>query len=112
MRSDEERVQELHARMGAMKRARARRPYRAACAASGAVCLAAAVLFAVCVSRLPLGTPGPYASATAASIFAGRSASRYIVVALVALGLGAAQTVFCLRMKKRVNKERHDVRKL
>ena len=58
MRTSEERVQELHKRMSAMKQAKTDRRYALTCAGAGAVCLALLAFLAVRISGLPVQEPG------------------------------------------------------
>ena len=109
MRTSEERVAELHRRMGALKQAKAMRRYRLTCAAACAAALILTVLAALDVSRLPVWPDGAASGSVSASIFAGNTALGYVAVALAALCLGALVTVFCFRMKQRMNRtEKHD----
>lgn len=107
MGTSEERVAELHRRMEAMKQAKARRKFRLACAAAYAACLAVTVLAAVGVSRLPVHS-GAAPDGMTGSVFAGNEALGYIVVGLLALILGAMVTVFCFRLRRRMENKRND----
>ena len=108
MRSSEERVKELHRRMDAMKRAKACRRYVLTCAAAIAACLSVTVLLALGVSRLPVQAQSGAVAGMTASVFAGSPALSYIVVALVALILGAMVTVFCFRLRRHMEEKRDD----
>ena len=113
MRTSEERVQELHKRMSAMKQAKTDRRYALTCAGAGAVCLALLTFLAVRISGLPVQEPGRMPGIASASIFADRGALGYVVIALLAFCVGVLLTVFCFRLKKHMNEEdRHDDRNL
>ena len=101
MRTSEERIEELHLRMDALKQAKAVRRYRLARAAACTAALAVTVLVALGVSLLPVQVNDPVSGSVTASVFAGNTALGYIVTALVALCLGALVTVFCFRLKQR-----------
>ena len=109
MRSAEERISEMHKRARGIRRERNRRRFYAASACALALCLgltfAAAIDFS---ARMPqISAAGAPAGATA-SIFASGSVLGYIVVALLAFTLGITFTVFCVRMKKRTDREETD----
>ena len=104
MRTSEERVAELHRRMEGMRQAKARRRYRLTCAAACAGGLIVAALSAVGVSRLPVQTNAAFGGA-AGSIFACHEALGYIVVSLLAFVLGAMVTVFCVRLRRHMEKK-------
>lgn len=109
MRTPEERVEELHRRMDTLKRAKARRKYMAACASACAACLILAVALALAVSRMPVKNTDAVNGGVTASVFADHAALGYILVAVVALCLGVLVTVFCFRLKRRLNeKEKRD----
>ena len=109
MRTSDERIAELHRRMDAMKQEKALRRYHLACAAVCTAALIVTVLMALGVSRLRVQDNDPVSGSVAASVFAGREAVGYVVVALAALCLGVLVTVFCFRMKRRINDtERRD----
>ena len=112
MRTPEERVEELHRRMDALKRAKARRKYMAACATACAACLVLAVALALAVSQLPVKNTGAVNGGVTASAFADHAAPSYVLVAVVALCLGVLATAFCFRLKRRMDEEKRDDRKL
>ncbi len=103
MRTSEERVEELHRRMDALKKAKALRKYRLTCAAACTAALVVTVLMALDISRLPIQANDPVSGSVSASVFAGHEAVGYIVVALVALCLGVLVTIFCFRIKRRMS---------
>lgn len=105
MRTSEERIEELHRRMDALKQAKALRKYRLTCAAACTVAMIVTVLMALGVSRLPVQSNETAPGSVTASIFAGHEAVGYVVIALVALCLGVLVTIFCFRMKMRMMKE-------
>ena len=104
MLTSEERVEELHRRMAVMKDMKNRREYRIKTAAAAALCLAIAVMIALAVGRLPVIQPQSEAGIAAASIFAG-TVFGYILVAILAFCLGALVTIFCFRLKRRMDEE-------
>lgn len=109
MRTSEERVEELHRRMDALKQAKALRKYHLTCATACAAALIVTVLMALGVSHLPIRVNNPVSGSIAASVFAGHETVGYVVVALVALCLGVLVTIFCFRMKRRMSEtEKHD----
>ena len=103
MRTSEQRIEELHRRMNALKQAKALRKYRLTCAAACTAALIVTVLIALGVSRFPIQVNNPVSGGVTASVFAGNTALGYIVTALIALCLGILVTVFCFRMKRRMN---------
>lgn len=105
MRTSEERIAELHRRMGEMKLARNRRRYVMTCTLAGAVCLVLLVMMAAGISRLPVRENNFVYGGVTASIFGTHEALGYIAVAVVSLCLGVTVTVFCFRMKRKMDKE-------
>ena len=114
MRSTEARIIEMHSRAERIRKARARRRYRAVRAAASAVCAALAIALALLVSRFDVGAGLSDLTASGmASIFTRGGALGYVLVAVLAFCLGALLTVFCTRLKRRMDeKERSDDRKL
>lgn len=110
MRTSEERILELHRRMGAMEEAKNRRAVLIKCAAAMAACLVIAVLISVLIAGAPVMTAEEAAGGAAASIFAGQKALGYVVTAILAFLLGALVTVLCFRIKRHgeENKKRDD----
>ena len=100
MRTSEERVQELHRRMDDMKKEKERRVFRIEAAAAGVLSLAAVIVMALLISRMPMIGPEAQEAGAAGSIFANNVSLGYIVVALLAFFLGTVVTVFCVRIKK------------
>ncbi len=95
MRTEDELVLSLHARMAARRREKERRrddALRALCAGL-ALCLVALVFGAAHTG----GTAGVY---TGASMF-DESAGGYVMVALIVFILGVGVTLLCLRLKDR-----------
>ena len=107
MRTSEERVLELHRRMAAMEQEKRRRADRLQGAVLYVSGLAAAILLAVLIAQAPTGTSLTGIGIATASVFAGRPALKYIVVALLAFILGALVTILCFRLKRR-KEERRD----
>ena len=101
MRTSEERMRELHRRMDALMRKKARRRDALICAGAFSACLTAAVLLALGASRAPVRAQGEPAGGASASIFAGGPAPGYIAVAVLAFLLGAAAAILCFRLRKR-----------
>lgn len=101
MRTSEERVKELHRRMRCRKQERLDRRLRLTYAAVFAVCITAAVLFSLGVSRMPVEVTGAAAGGATASIFAVHGMLGYAVIAIFAFCLGAAATLLCYRLKQR-----------
>ncbi len=114
MRSNEERIRQLHENAHRLRRKRALRRLRAACVSAGALCLAFIVSLALSVSyAAPRVSGGDLSEHRMASIFIPTGASGYVLVAVVALVLGALLTVFCFRLKKWMGeRDREDDRKL
>ena len=110
MRTSEERVKELHRRMQVRRQDRLRRRFYLIAVSSGAVSLAAALIFAVGLSRLSVEVPQQTIIGAAGSIFADHRALGYVVVALMAFCLGAAVTVLCHRLQRRMTEEHGDDR--
>lgn len=109
MRTSEERIAELHHRMNLLKQAKSKRRYRMICTAAYAACLAVTVLLTLGVSRLSVQTNGSVSDSVTGSIFAAHEALGHIVVALIALCLGVLVTVFCFRLKRRMDeKDKND----
>ena len=112
MRTSEERIQELHHRMGDLKQARIRQRYILICSAAYAVCIAVLGVLAAGVSRLPVRTNSILPGNVTASIFSNHETLGYVVVVLAALCLGVTVTVFCFRLKQNMEKEeRNDYQK-
>ena len=109
MRTSEERVQEMHRRMGTLKTAKIRR-YRRISAVSCAACFALAIGLALVMSRLQTETPGGVPGSAAASIFTGHEALGYVVIAILAFCLGALVTILCFRVRKHTEENRNNDR--
>ena len=114
MRSNEERIRQLHENASRLRRERALRRLRAACVSAGALCTALVVSLALSVSyAAPRVSGGILSEHRMASILIPSGASGYVLVAVVAFVLGALLTVFCVRLMRRAEeKEREDDRKL
>lgn len=99
----------MHRRMGTLKTAKIRR-YRRISAVSCAACFALTVGLALVMSRLHTETPGGVPGSAAASIFTGREALGYVVIAILAFCLGALVTILCFRVRKYTEENRNDDR--
>ena len=100
MRTSEERIQELHERMGIMQVRKQHRRYVMQCAAAGAVCLAIMAVLGVLIAGASVqNVPGSPGGITA-SMFADHTVLGYIVIALLAFCLGVSFTVFCYRLRR------------
>ena len=106
MRSNEERINAMHARAAELDKQKRARRVRIIQAAGAAVSFAAAVIFAVFIPRLadfeaesPIG-PADSAGGMRASIFGDSVALGYIVISVIAFLLGVTLTVFCFRLRK------------
>ncbi len=113
MRSNEARIAEMHTRAMRYAQMRSRRCFRAVCAAASLLCLSIIVVAACYVLRV---TPEISVAAPAvgtASIFTDSDALGYVFIAVIAFLLGVVLTLFCFRLKRRLDeKERRNDRKL
>jgi len=105
MRSNDERIAELHRLSRRQAREAARRRFRAACAGMSAVTLALTVFMATAVSRTKLSVPALMPESRTASIFTQNDALGYVVITILAFTLGVLLTVFCFRLKKRLDEK-------
>ena len=108
MRTSEERIIELHRRMENMQWTRIRRTYMIRSTAALAACLAVTVMLAYVIGILPAQDLVVSTGRYTASIFASFTVLRYVVVAFLAFVLGVAVTIFCFRMRKHMEEEKHD----
>ena len=107
MRTSEERVQELHERMGVMKTRKRQRKYMLQCTAAGAACLVLMTLLGILFAGASVqNIPGNH-SGISASIFADHMVLGYIVIAILAFCLGVTFTIFCYRLRRHME-ERDD----
>ncbi|MBR0139377.1 MAG: DUF4179 domain-containing protein [Firmicutes bacterium] len=109
MRTYEQRKEELHSRMKAMRRTKARRRYALLSASAGAACLAVTIGLALFIAGTPISDPSVVSEGVSASIFASGALLRYAVISILAFTLGALFTVFCFRLRDHL-KERDDDR--
>lgn len=109
MRTNEERINAMHARASELNKQRRARQVRIMQAAGAAVSFAATIVLAVCVPRLadfetePAGSPLGQAGTSGimnASIFSNSAALGYVVIALIAFLLGVTLTIFCFRLRE------------
>lgn len=112
MRTSEERVQELHARMDKRAEMKDRRSFMLKTAVIFAACVAVMIGMAIVIARLPIKTPAASPESVTASIFAEHEALGYVVIAVLAFCLGALATILCFRMKKHMEEKRDDDRNL
>jgi hypothetical protein len=100
MRTNEERIKALHARVAALQRQRERRKTRAIGAAS--IVLSVCLLFMVFNSGIhPGGAAGLYSGAT--MLFEG--AGPYVLIAVVAFMAGVIVTVAIIKNRKKENSQ-------
>ena len=106
MRTNEERINAMHARASELNKQRRARQVRIIQAAGAAVSFAATIMLAVCIPRVadfgtgsPIGPAGPAGNMNA-SIFGNSASLGYIVIALIAFLLGVTLTIFCFRLRE------------
>ena len=105
MRTNEERIKALHARVAALQRQRERRKTRAIGAAS--IVLSVCLLFMVFNSGIhPGGAAGLYSGAT--MLFEG--AGPYVLIAVVAFMAGVIVTVAIIKNRKKENSQNSENR--
>ncbi len=104
MRTSEQRVEELHLRMNARRKTRARQR-RLVSVLVFCVCLGISTVFSVWAARVPQQSGDSAKSTSAASIFSNHAVGGYVAVALLAFCLGALATGLCLRLKKQRDRE-------
>ena len=109
MRTNEERINAMHARASELNKQRRARRVRIMQAAGAAVSFAATIVLAVCIPRLvnfetnPTGSPIGQAETSGtmnASIFGNSAVLGYVVIALLAFLLGVTLTIFCFRLRE------------
>ena len=106
MRTNEERINAMHAQASELKKQKRARQVKIIQAAGAAVSFAATIVLAVCMPRLAdFGTGSPIGPADSArdmnaSIFGNSTALGYIVIALIAFLLGVTLTIFCFRLRE------------
>ena len=105
MRTSEERITELHRRMGMLARNKQLRRIRSIYTGAVVASLALILFLSLGVSQKPMKVVGIVPAFASASIFANHAALRYIVVGTVALCLGVLVTLFCLRLKRSMENE-------
>ena len=108
MRTNDERVAELHRRMRARERMKERRRYRIVGSSAVAAGIALVTIFAAVISQTPVQAPVTASGGVAASIFAENAALGCVVVGLFAFCLGALVTVLCFRLKNHAEGEESD----
>ena len=101
MRTNEERIAAVHARAKDLDRERRARLVTILQTAGVAACFAMVILLGSVMPHLPGEIiSGSVSSGMHASIFAGKSALGFIVIAIFAFLLGIVVTVFCFRLKE------------
>jgi membrane protein DedA with SNARE-associated domain len=103
MRTNEERIAEMHARAKELNRQKRTHRVRILQSAFAAACFAAVILMAVYMPKtVTLLTDSAAASSEdmQASIFIRSGAIGYVVIAVIAFLLGMTVTVFCFCLKK------------
>lgn len=101
MRTNEERIADMHKMATDLKREKLHRQTLILSAASVVVCLALVIAVALSISGMnSVSTIGNSPEGMSASLFAGSDTLGFIVVGIVAFLLGASVTVFCFRLKK------------
>ena len=103
MRTDEERINRMHARAAELSRQKRARKVKIMQVAGGVVSFAAAIMLAIFVPRaacLDAGNPAGQTDGMHASIFGDSAALGYIVIAIITFLLGVTITIFCFRLRK------------
>ena len=103
MRTNEERIERLHARVEELNQQKRTRHVRVLQSVCAAACFAAVILLAVCMPQIAPAQVDPAAGSPGdmhASMFAAGGALGYVMIAVVAFLLGIAVTVFCFRLKR------------
>ena len=103
MRTDDERIERMHARAAELSRQKRAHKVKIMQAAGAVASFAAVIMLAVFVPRvtdLEEGNPAGQTGGMHASIFGDSAALGYIVIAVIAFLLGAAVTIFCFRLRK------------
>ena len=103
MRTDEERINMMHARAAHLRRQKRTIKVKIMQAAGAVLSFAAAIVLAIFVPRITdmdAGNPTGQTGGMSASIFGDSSVLGYIVIAIIAFLLGIAVTIFCFRLRK------------
>ena len=109
MRTNEERINALHARTSQLKKDQQNRRFYTICAASAGVCFAILVGFAVLIPRVSIKSfVDDTAGSINASIFSGSDVLSYLVIAVLAFLLGITVTIFCFRLKKYLDEKNQE----
>lgn len=113
MRTDEERINRMHARAAQLNRQKRTNKVKLMQAAGAVVSFAAVIMLAIFVPQsedLDSGSQTGQTGGMHASIFGDSAALGYIVVAIIAFLLGIAVTIFCFRLRKwQEEKDRQDL---
>lgn len=113
MRTDEERINRMHARAAQLNRQKRTNKVKLMQAAGAVVSFAAVIMLAIFVPQsaaLDSGNQTGQTGGMHASIFGDSAALGYIVVAIIAFLLGIAVTIFCFRLRKwQEEKDRQDL---
>ena len=109
MRTNEERISELHQRSAHLKQERKSRLFTLICAADASVCLIILFVFSGLVSRVSQNSLIDGTSeGMNASIFSGSSVLGYMVITILAFLLGIIVTIFCFRLKRYLDDTNHE----
>ena len=114
MRTNSERIEEMHRRASAFKKQQRERRVRIVQTVSAAASFAAVILLALFIPKGETfyeGASGGAQPGMGASIFSGSGSLGYIVIAVIAFVLGVSVTIFCTYLKKWKNeKDKEDDR--
>lgn len=102
MRTNDERIAEMHARAAEMAGKQRAGRVRVAQSVAAVVSFAAVILLAVFMPKItsPEIAPGGADEGMQASMLSDSGSVSYVVIAIVAFLLGAAVTAFCFKLKK------------
>lgn len=101
MRTNDERIAAMHTRAAEIRREKNKRRNTIIGAASVFACFIVVIAMGFAFPRFATGRlPGSDMDGMNASIFSGSDALGYIVIGILAFLLGAAVTVFCMRLRR------------
>ena len=109
MRSNEERVAAVKARIAEKENQKKRRLGYLMTASSMAACIALIIVLSGFIPDIIKKVPmeGMQKYTAAASIFGSGAESGYILIALIAFVLGISVTIFCSRMRHYIDRNNH-----